>query len=242
VSFSYSEGTNLYIFLVRDISEKRNLEQTIMKVSEDEKRALAHDLHDSICQELSGLGYMAYTVAEILHSESHSAAKQVERISEIIAQSMESLRRLSHSLDPLMEETDGLSAALRSLVSTTSDIFKMDCRFRQIGQVDFKNRDMAINLYRISQEAVHNAFRHGQASKVTITLKEKAECVLLKIVDNGSGLPTNESADKGIGLRIMKYRIGALGGWINIRNRPKGGVEVLCSAPKSRSNLKNNKR
>lgn len=232
VSSGYGESTGFHIFLIRNISETRRLEEEILKISEEEKRQIAHDLHDSLGQELGGLAYMAGAVADKLHSEAHANAGEAKRIAEKIGQSVESIRRLSHSLDPFIDESNGLPVALALLARTARELFKMDCRFRCIGKVTTSTKNTAINLYRITQEAVHNAFRHGKATRVTVTLKQTKKGIHLKIFDNGSGLPTVEPSEKGIGIRVMKYRVAVLGGWMKIGNRARGGVEVSCFVPK----------
>lgn len=214
----------------QDITDRRRAEQQLLRVSEEERKRLGHDLHDSICQELRGLAYLADALAEKLDRAKLSYADQVQRFSDKIVQVMEGVRKLSHSLDPVMlVGPDGLIRALRHLALTSRDVFRINCQFRCLGEIRLRKPDAPINLYRIAQEAVHNALHHGQATRVTITLKQDEDHLILKILDNGSGLPSGESLNQGLGIHTMRYRIASLGGQMTIANRPGKGVEVACS-------------
>jgi signal transduction histidine kinase len=92
---------------------------------------------------------------------------------------------------------------------------------------------IANHVYRIAQEAVTNAVRHGKAKKIEIQLHQNSRGLHLEVRDNGKGMPAQLPAGSGMGLRIMQYRAGMFGGVVNIRNLPKGGAQVQCKVPPS---------
>jgi two-component system sensor kinase FixL len=97
-------------------------------------------------------------------------------------------------------------------------------------------------LYRIAQEAVSNAIKHGKASRITIQLSASAGRALLIVVDNGTGFSPPSSKHKGMGLRIMEYRAGMIGGALSISRDEAGGTTVQCSVPIRHTRLDSEKQ
>ncbi len=110
-------------------------------------------------------------------------------------------------------------------------MFRVRCRFRCLKPLLVTNNEAATHLYRIAQEAVHNAVRHGQARQITISLAFSAKRVRLRVVDDGTGIKTLSPRRKGLGLRIMQYRAGLLAGVVSVQARPEGGTDVSCTTP-----------
>jgi signal transduction histidine kinase len=134
-------------------------------------------------------------------------------------------------LAPVRLEPEGLSAALRELAVQCAELFNIACGFHDPQRVLVDNGEGATHLYRIAQEAVHNAVRHGRARRIRIALERLGKRVRLRIVDNGKGIGTLSPRRKGLGLRIMQYRVGLLQGSFSVRRQPKGGTEVCCTIP-----------
>jgi two-component system CheB/CheR fusion protein len=108
-------------------------------------------------------------------------------------------------------------------------MFRVGCEFHCPAPVLIHNHTAATHLYRIAQEAVSNAIRHGKAKRIVISLERVAEHVALEVRDDGAGLPQDLSKAKGMGLRIMQYRAAMIGGSLTVQNAPKGGTTVACS-------------
>jgi|GEM_PF-1984097 len=233
MSISEVDHLGIYTAILRDVTGRKQAERRLLQISEEEKRELAQDLHDSVCQELRGIAYLGEALTEKLKQSSPDNVALAKRIASGVIKTMEGARKLSHSLDPIMiEGSRGLVVSLRHLADTTKSLFKIDCQFKSFDSPQLKNPEVPINLYRITQEAIHNAFRHGGATRITITLNRHDDQAILKILDNGSGLPEGQvKAPAGLGLRIMRNRITSLGGRITIRNRIPNGVEITCFAP-----------
>ena len=127
---------------------------------------------------------------------------------------------------------EGLAGALQGLAARTRDLFRVDCRLKCASPVQRTHEISQTHLFRIAQEAIGNAVKHGKATRIDIRLQETADKIVLGILDNGVGLPCPMDAPKGLGLRIMQYRAGVMGGALVVRKRLKGGAAVVCSIPK----------
>jgi PAS domain S-box-containing protein len=218
-------------WFVRDITRRKQLEREVLAISERERGTFSRELHDSLGQQLSGIAYLTNVVRERLRERGSPEVGDVERISGLLKQAIEQARALARGLSPVRPEPEGLSAGLKELASQSSQLFGVKCQFRYPKPVLVGDSEAANHLYRIAQEAVHNAYRHGRATRVTIGLTREREGVLLKIVDDGSGIGPLSPRRKGLGLRIMQYRAGLLAGTVSVRSRRGGGTEVCCVVP-----------
>jgi len=131
-------------------------------------------------------------------------------------------------------------SALQELVANTEKIFNVACRFDCDPPVLINDPAMASNLFRIAQEAVSNAIQHGKAKRISISLASERDKIILRVADNGSGLPAKLSpkTTKGMGLRIMQSRAGMIGGTLAIERNATGGVVILCTVPKPALSVK----
>jgi signal transduction histidine kinase len=164
-----------------------------------------------------------------------SEANGAEHIFNLLKQARELARAVARGLSPVRPEPEGLCAALKELAMQTSERFGIMCQFRCSKSVLVGDSEAANHLYRVAQEAVHNACEHGLAKRVTIILARAGATVKLKILDNGKGIETLSPRRKGLGLRIMQYRAGLLQGTVVVQRRPEGGTEVCCAAPAAES-------
>lgn len=220
-------------WFVRDITDRVALEREILTVSEREQRRFGHDLHDDLCQQLAGIQFLSQTLASELEARSLGEASAAKEIAESVQQTMAQTRELARGLAPVSMEARGLMEALRQLAARTRKIFRLDCRFRCPSPVLVPDHGVAIHLYRIAQEAVGNAVKHGQPGAVEIGLEAADSSLRLKISDNGAGLPPQAVKSKGLGLRIMRYRAGVIGGSLVLQRNPSGGTAVICTVPEA---------
>jgi two-component system sensor kinase FixL len=138
-------------------------------------------------------------------------------------------RELSRGLSPISLESDGLMVALRELAARTKKIFRVDCRFKCKGPVLIPDHNVGIHLYRIAQEAVSNAIKHGKASRIDIGLSRTSERIVLAVSDNGIGMPRKPRKKGGMGLRVMQYRAGVIDASLVGQRQPDGGTTFVCS-------------
>jgi two-component system, chemotaxis family, CheB/CheR fusion protein len=218
--------------LIRDMSERNELQKQILQVAEQEQRRIGQDLHDSTQQELSGLGMIAHNLFESLQAQGAAApAKIAGRLSEGIGRALENVRRLARGLVPAEVGAHGLRIALSELAKQTSDLREIDCQFECDDTTEVADQFVATHLYRIAQEAITNVLKHARAEHIWLSLEKEKDFVSLRVTDDGSGISTTPEATKGIGLKVMFYRAGMIGGSLRVEALEGGGTQVSCTVP-----------
>jgi two-component system sensor kinase FixL len=211
-------------------------------------------LHDGTGQELTGLSLFAGTLSEILSGATHGemAGKTVyhleeadylqlqqtaSRLSQGLTQANRNVHELCHGIMPVQIDAEGLRSALEELAAATDAQKNTACRFECPDPVAVTNNTTATHLYRIAQEALHNALRHSQADQIQVSLSQQDGQIILEVRDNGVGIDPAASRRAtatagGMGLRTMDYRAGMIGGVLRVeRNEPKGTL-VSCTVPR----------
>jgi signal transduction histidine kinase len=120
-------------------------------------------------------------------------------------------------------------SALHELAGTVAELFQVDCRFECTETILVQDNAAATHLYRIAQEALNNAIKHAKATCLRIHLRRTLREVELSVSDNGSGFPKGRTDNGGMGLQIMKYRAGIVGGDLRIQPGEGQGTTVSCS-------------
>lgn len=217
---------------VREVTAQKALEQEILEISNREQRRLGSDLHDGLGQELTGLSLLLKGLEVQLSREAQRYLPQVKKISDLLAQAIQSTRSLARGLAPVNLERGGLSEALKHLAARCTDLYSLQCTFT-VGEQKLPDLDesAATHLFRIAQEATTNAARYARAAKIDIDLRVSGRRLQLSIADDGIGLSTGLSRGRpGMGLRIMEYRARMLGGTLSFEE-PGRGTRVVLSAP-----------
>jgi PAS domain S-box-containing protein len=217
---------------LRTRAARERLERELLEISEREQRRIAQDLHDGLCQQLLGASYLTTTIERRLAQRADPEAASLRGIAELLRNSANDARALSHGLHPVDAGPRALMKALEQFAALTSRIFGIECRFVCPRPVNIRQQATATHLYRIAQEAAGNAINHGASTRVTIRLAHAGkQQLVLSIRDNGRGLPTTTGPDKGMGLRIMRYRATMCGGKLEFARSTRGGVTVKCRVP-----------
>ncbi len=211
-----------------DITERKRLEEEVLEISGRERRRMGQDLHDGVCQVLGGIDMLAKVLAQKLARKAPAEAGEANAICGYVRQAMTEARALARGLSPVELETNGLMAALQELAASTEKLFNVTCEFHCSPPVLMADNVRATHLYRIAQEAIHNAIKHGHASHIVLRLAANGEDMALSITDNGSGFPANPEPSKGMGLRSMRYRAGGIGGMLEIQPVEPQGTRVIC--------------
>jgi PAS domain S-box-containing protein len=213
---------------VHDITEQKKLEREILNISTDEQRRIGQELHDGLGQELTGLSYLATSVHRRLQAKGLAEAGTAAELAEGIPQVIGQLQTIVKGLVPLEVDGRDLVPALLGLAETMEERTGVSCRFESRGRVQVNDNNTAIQLYRIAQEAVNNAVKHGQSQQITLALTSDHNQIRLEICDDGIGVGPDVDKALGSGLRIMRYRAGVIGGRFEIRKRTGGGTLVAC--------------
>ena len=216
-------------WFVRDISRRVELEGEILRISEREQRRIGHDLHDDLCQQLAGISFLTETLAKHLPENSPVFVAEAKGIARLTQTAMIQAREMASGLSPVPLEAEGLMDALKALAERTKRIFQIDCHFQCEKPVLVPDHTVGIHLYRIAQEAVANSVKHGKAGRIDIGLTANGSNVVLAVNDNGLGIPVKLRKHKGMGLRIMQYRAGVIGGSLLVQHNPNGGTTVVCT-------------
>jgi signal transduction histidine kinase len=211
------------------LERSRRLEREIVNISEAEQRRIGQDLHDGLCQYLAGVTCGASSLRDDLQklhvrAEANTAGELVKLLQDAVVQT----RDLAHELVPAQVSHLGLVLALKSLAQSVTRMHGLTCRFRFRGRSRHWNEQTATHLYRIAQEAIHNATRHGKARNILVFLKAADQSISLRVLDDGSGI--SESYSEGTGLTIMRYRARSIGGELTVKRRNSAGTTVSCTA------------
>jgi PAS domain S-box-containing protein len=225
-------GQKLFTVILRDITERRQLEREVLEISAREQRRIGQDLHDDLCQWLAGTEFSTIALADILKRESPANAARAQKIAEGIRQSLARARTLARGLAPTVIESEGFARALRELASNAAEMFGIRCHYDGPEVLQVRDEVAALHLYRIAQEAITNAVRHGRAREVRILLRSQRNHFSMRVRDDGRGLPPPLALTSGMGLRTMRYRAGVIGATLEIRPGARGGTEVVCTFPK----------
>ncbi|MGC9259265.1 MAG: PAS domain S-box protein [Phycisphaerae bacterium] len=212
--------------IIRDITERKRMEAEILHISEREQRRIGQDLHDGLGQLLTGAAMVSKAISQRLKKKSKLLATEVEKLTTLINEGIAQSRQLARGLHPL-DSPDDLPNALQELGFRTENIPGIACRIRAEPLPESCTLLTATHLYRIAQEAVNNAVRHGAASNIEVSCRTLGSAVRLTIRDNGKGFTAQRG--EGLGLRIMDYRARVIGGHLEIRSSAGSDTTVICS-------------
>lgn len=219
------------VVISRDITEIKRLQGLVLETAERVQRRIGRDLHDGLSQQLSGIAYLAHVLLRKLESQSRPEAQEAGRIVELISEATEQARAVARGLLPVKPDPQGLIEALRGLARSVERTYPLTCWFFSDPNLGLADPTLATHLYRIAQEAVHNAIKHGHASQVTIQLQAAGDRLQLSVQDNGCGCRPGAASRGGMGMETMRYRAGAIGATLRWRACREHGLRVVCSLP-----------
>jgi signal transduction histidine kinase len=182
---------------------------------------------------LTGIGLLSQDVTRHLQEEDHERAEDMAEITEHVKEADQYARDLSHGLIPVDVEANGLPEALRRLSNNAERLFNVECSFQEVETALVHDNTTATHLYRIAQEAVNNAVRHGAADRVKIVLAAGDEQIRLQIRDDGSGFEDDDVTDAGMGVHIMNYRARIIGGTLDLNSALGEGTVITCTLPRT---------
>jgi len=236
-------------------AENRLLEQKVLDVSDDERRRIGQDLHDGLGQHLTGVAFLSKALQQRLASKQLPEASDATKIATLVSESIGQTRALAKGLAPVGLEDGGLLSALTQLAAATNAVFGIECNCHCDEDLELPDLAVSTHLYRIAQEAVNNAIRHGKATQIDVLIERSlaGRSLVLSVQDNGTGFSRfgrsgagvaagngatsdngsgNSSSGEGMGLQIMNFRARMIGGSLQVQPRgANGGTIVTCTAP-----------
>jgi PAS domain S-box-containing protein len=219
-----------YIGTTRNITEQRELERAALEVAEHERWRLGSELHDGAAGTLAGIDMMLSALQVRLERDGQDT-RELAQISGLLRSAMQELKDIARGLAPVDLERAGLYEGLRRMLEHVQGARGVSCELAgDSAPQALLGASDATHLFRIAQEAVTNAVKHGGARLVRVGLVQNDRFVELRVEDDGCGFdPDIEPA--GLGLRLMKYRARLMAGRLIIARRPDGGMRVECWVP-----------
>ena len=214
--------------LSEEIQERSRLEKELLDAGERERQRLGRDLHDDLGQLLTGIGFLSSAAEQKLLAQARPEARALLEIRGLVQEAIAKTRVLSLGLTPVSLGDGGLVHALQELARVTERVFAVPCGVACGERIEVDDAQVATNLYRIAQEAISNAARHGGARRIVISLRTDADALVLAVRDDGSGFAGKEEA-QGLGLSIMRYRAELIGGTLEVKSDSRG-TTVTCVA------------
>ena len=214
--------------LKNEISRRQELERDLLQISDRERRRIGEDLHDIVCQELTATALFLKSGSNQANNE--AAAKTLAEAAQVVNRNVTLARDLARGFQAAVIGPGGLLELLRTLCKQANERSDVHCHLKLPRAIRLRDETIAVNLYRIAQEALRNALAHSGATEIVICVERERDMVRLVVEDNGKGFRQRKRT-KGLGLHIMRYRANALGGSLEIKTRVGGGTRLVCEVP-----------
>ena len=230
------DGTPVRLFgTTQDITERKRLEREILEVSNREQRRIGQDLHDELGQLLTGICFRIAELESDLQKKDQSETADAAEIGEMVQEAIKQTRALARGLNPVSMEAGGLKTALTTLTRSIEQIYEIPCTLTCPGPLFIEDNETATHVYRIAQEALNNAIKHGKASRLDVILLQGEAMTTLTVRDNGIGIPDLDAGGEGMGLRNMRYRASMIHGSFDVQRGEEGGTVVSCQFTTNRA-------
>ena len=225
--------------LSKTLLERRHLQLEMNQISEERQKMIGQELHDGLGQQLIGIAFLVSSLHERLAAKSAPELPSVYQVKQLLDEAMSAIRLLSRGLYPVALETGSFSSALQHLANYTQNTSGIPCAAHCTNAPHVFDKTIALNLYRIAQEAVSNALRHSKAQHIDITLSVNGERYTLSVEDNGVGFPDQSMGSIGtLGLRSMRCRADLIGAEIKIRENSGGASIVVTGSIKRETQVR----
>lgn len=225
--------------LRREIAERERLDREISGVADRERRRLGQELHDSLCQHLTGTALTAETLRENLAMRGVPEVAEADKVVRYIEEGIDLTRNMARGFFSPELDADGLGVALQGLAENMAERFQAHCKIDIDQPPPITSATVATQLYRIAQEAVMNAVKHANAHKIDIRLTRNGQNIALEIADDGVGFHQQKLSRQGLGLRLMSHGAAMIGAEFRIEARAPRGTRVLCQISSTRAAKQN---
>ncbi|HYG24667.1 MAG TPA: response regulator [Verrucomicrobiae bacterium] len=214
------------------LEERRRLETELLEIAENERRRIGFDIHDDLGQKLTGLLLLAQAVQQRLTKEKHPAAEDAERVADLVDQIIHHTHNLARRFSSLDVQGDDLAEVLKCLAANVEKMFNIPCSLVIKGEIPPLSANTTMQFYKIAQEAISNAVKHGKATRVWISAAQVPDQLVLTIKNDGLPFSLPEGKKNRMGLRIMNYRANTVGATFNIEPNAKNGTICTCTLPR----------
>ena len=231
-TISTNSGGERILGVAEDISEEIRLAHALREATQHEQQRLGQEIHDGLGQELTGLAYLASSLAKAASGSDSTHANDLAALEKIANQAIQTCRNIARGVSPLTESRGSLVQALRHLVEGVAASGRMRIDFEAI-----ENAPLALpwayrdHLYRIAQEAITNALRHSEGDRMEVTIQVDPAQVRIEIADNGRGFDPHRRIPEGLGIDSMRQRAAAIGASLHLIAPYAGAMVVRCECP-----------
>ena len=219
------------VALATEMEERARLEKELLAIGESAQRQIGHDLHDGLGQHLTATAFASQVLTGQLENKSAPETDSARQLVKMVEEAIQLTRTFARGLVPVEVEAEGLTDALQELARNISERFQIACEFECREPVRLHAAASSTHFYRIAQEAITNAIKHGKAKFINVSLEKSDGQIILTITDDGIGLPENSRPGDGMGLRIMAHRAAMIGATFNLERLPESGTRVTCKLP-----------
>ena len=214
--------------LKNEMNRRQELERDLLQISDRERRRIGEDLHDIVCQELTATAL--FLKSSSIQIKNDSASKALAEAAQIVNRNVTLARDLARGFQAVVVGPGGLIESLRILCKQANEHPDIHCHLKLPRAIRLRDENTAVNLYRITQEALRNALSHSDGTEIVVCIERQRDLIRLVVEDNGKGFRQRKRT-KGLGLHIMHYRANALGGNLEIKTRVGGGTRLVCEVP-----------
>lgn len=221
----------LTLLQTRRLNRARNiiLEQQVLETSDRTQRTLGEAIHGTLGQQLTAIRLLAETLKDKNNGQDESLTRSVHAILELARKAVHDSRQIASTLYPAVLSHQGLGAAVESHLAAMNATFNIQYSTHFTEDLSSAQPEVSLHLYRIIQEAVHNAIKHGRANHIRVAIEAQPGSYILSIEDDGIGFNPDNGHRDGLGLHIMKYRAQAIGGDLMIDRGNPHGTHVRCT-------------
>jgi PAS domain S-box-containing protein len=221
-----------FVAQIQDVTERKRLERALREATHQEHQRLGQEIHDGLGQELTGLAYLASSLATQAERAGSPLADSLIKLAEVARHTIETCRDIARGVSPLTESRGSLIQSLRQITELAATGGHASVSFEAI-----ENSPLALphesreQLHRITQEAVNNALKHSGADNIEVTIQVDPALVRIEVVDNGRGFRESGETETGLGIDGMRQRAATIGARLWIEARSRGGTGVVCECP-----------
>lgn len=222
-------GSGTALAVVRDVTDREVIDKEVVESSNRIQTRIGQDIHDGLGQHLTGITFLSRALEKKLTAKGLPEAADAAEISKLVIEALAQTRNLARGLFPVEVESTKLCQSFRDLAHTAEQLFHISCTVECDSNLVVSNPNASTHLFRLAQEAINNAVKHGKAHRLSILLGTAGDRAVLRIIDDGVGFPPEGARRNGLGLRIMTYRAQKVGGVLEIQPGQHGGTVVSCT-------------